>query len=461
MTYAIGEKMQIRLWWFIPLLLEILSVPGKANAQQAVLDNYIKDALVNNITLQQKNISLQQSMLALKEARSLYLPTTWLEGQYTVADGGRQINIPVGDLLNPVYSTLNQLTGTSKFPQIQNVSEQFLPNNFYDVRIKTTAPIYNPELKYNRQVREKQVAMQQHEVDIYKRELIRDIKQSYYAILMAEKAIHIYQSTLGVVNESLRLNQSLLANGKGLPAYVSRAEAEVKQVETQLSNARNEKEKAVAWFNALLNRDIGEPVIIADIQIAEIANNLNGKDDVTGREELKQMSALKDIRYNTLNLNKAYHAPRVGAFLDLAVQDFDWKLQQKSFFYLGGVQFTVPIFAGNRNLYKIQSAQQDIRSTELQTLDLKRKLEVSAFSSRNNARNNYNNYLLAIKQEESSTKYFKLIDRGYKEGVNTFIELLDARNQLTQSQIQKQLNYFRLLSAMADHERQTASININ
>jgi outer membrane protein TolC len=461
MTYAIGEKMQIRLWWFIPLLLEILSVPGKANAQQAVLDNYIKDALANNITLQQKNISLQQSMLALKEARSLYLPTTWLEGQYTLADGGRQINIPVGDLLNPVYSTLNQLTGTSKFPQIQNVSEQFLPNNFYDVRIKTTAPIYNPELKYNRQVREKQVAMQQHEVDIYKRELIRDIKQSYYTILMAEKAIHIYQSTLGVVNESLRLNQSLLANGKGLPAYVSRAETEVKQVETQLSNASNEKEKAVAWFNALLNRDIGEPVIIADIQIAEIANNLNGKDDVTGREELKQMSALKDIRYNTLNLNKAYHAPRVGAFLDLAVQDFDWKLQQKSFFYLGGVQFTVPIFAGNRNLYKIQSAQQDIRSTELQTLDLKRKLEVSAFNSRNNARNNYNNYLLAIKQEESSTKYFKLIDRGYKEGVNTFIELLDARNQLTQSQIQKQLNYFRLLSAMADHERQTASININ
>jgi outer membrane protein TolC len=461
MTYAIGKKMQIRLWWFIPLLLEILSVPGKANAQQAVLDNYIKDALANNITLQQKNISLQQSMLALKEARSLYLPTTWLEGQYTRADGGRQINIPVGDLLNPVYSTLNQLTGTSKFPQIQNVSEQFLPNNFYDVRIKTTAPIYNPELKYNRQVREKQVAMQQHEVDIYKRELIRDIKQSYYTILMAEKAIHIYQSTLGVVNESLRLNQSLLANGKGLPAYVSRAETEVKQVETQLSNASNEKEKAVAWFNALLNRDIGEPVIIADIQIAEIANNLNGKDDVTGREELKQMSALKDIRYNTLNLNKAYHAPRVGAFLDLAVQDFDWKLQQKSFFYLGGVQFTVPIFAGNRNLYKIQSAQQDIRSTELQTLDLKRKLEVSAFNSRNNARNNYNNYLLAIKQEESSTKYFKLIDRGYKEGVNTFIELLDARNQLTQSQIQKQLNYFRLLSAMADHERQTASININ
>lgn len=460
-AYYPAEEKQTGPGFLIWFALLILALPGKVKAQQGVLDNYIKEALENNITLQQKNISLQQSMIALKEARSLYLPTTWLEGQYTVADGGRQINIPVGDLLNPVYSTLNQLTGTSKFPQIENVSEQFLPNNFYDVRIKTTAPIYNPELKYNRQVREKQATMQQHEVDIYKRELIKDIKQSYYSILMAEKAIRIYQSALDVVRENLRLNQSLLANGKGLPAYVSRAESEVKQVETQISNARNEKEKAEAWFNALLNRNIGEPVMIADINIAEVAYELDKKDDVTGREELKQLNTLKDIRYHTLNLNKAYHAPRVGAFLDLAVQDFNWKLQQKSFFYLGGLQFTVPIYAGNRNLYKIQSAQQDIRSTELASVDLKRKLEVSAFHSRNNARNNYNNYLLAIKEEESSAKYFKLIDRGYKEGVNSFIELLDARNQITRSQIQKQLSYFRLLSAIADHERQTASIKLN
>lgn len=461
MIHQTAEEKQIRLWSLILLVLAIFAVPERAKAQQEVLDNYIKDALANNIVLQQKNISLQQSMLALKEARSLYLPTTWLEGQYTIADGGRQINIPIGDLLNPVYSTLNQLTGTSKFPQIQNVSEQFLPNNFYDVRIKTTAPIYNPELKYNKQVREKQVTMQQHEVDIYKRELIKDIKQSYYSILMAEKAIQIYQSSLGLVNENLRLNQSLLANGKGLPAYVSRAESEVKQVETQLSNARNEKEKAMAWFNALLNRDISEPVIIADIKLAEVPNTMDQKDDIAKREELKQLALMKDIQYNTLRLNKAYHAPRVGAFLDLAAQDFNWKMQQKSFFYLGGVQVTVPLFAGNRNLYKIDRTQQDIKSTELATQDLKRKLEVSAFSSRNNAKNNYNNYLLAIKQEESTTKYFKLIDRGYKEGINTFIELLDARNQLTQSQIQKELNYFRLLAALADHERQTASINLN
>ena len=445
------------------LLLLALIYTSAASAQQEILDDYVKEALANNLVLQQRNISLDQSLLALKEARGLYLPTTWLEGQYTIARGGRDINIPIGDLLNPVYSTLNQLTNSEKFPQVENVSEQLLPNNFYDVRIKTTMPIYNPELKYNKTVKEKQVALQQNEVDIYKRELVRDIKQSYYAILMAEKAIRIYQSTLALVNENLRLNQSLLANGKGLPAYVSRAETEVQQVETQLSNAKNEKQKAIAWFNALLNKDINESVMIADLKLADAGNTsmFDQADNISAREELKQMNIMKDIQYNSLKLNKAYHTPRVGAFLDLAAQDFNWNFQQKSLFYLGGVNVNVPIFAGNRNIYKIQRSELDLKSTDQATRDLKRKLEVSAFNSRNNARNNYNNYLLSIKQEESTTKYFKLIDRGYKEGINSFIELLDARNQLTQSQLQKELNYYRLLSALADYERQTSSFNIN
>ncbi|TAH05280.1 MAG: TolC family protein, partial [Sphingobacteriales bacterium] len=348
-------------------------------------------------------------------------------------------------------------------PQIENVSEQFLPNNFYDVRLKTTVPVYNPELKYNKSIHEKKVTMQENEVKIYKRELVREIKQSYYTILVADKAINIYSSTLSLVNENLRLNQSLLANGKGLPAYVSRAESEVRQVETQLSNSKNEKDKAIAWFNALLNRDVNAPVTIATIQIADAGNDamLQVNGNVSAREELKQMGVMKDIQTDALKLSKAYHTPRVGAFLDLAAQDFNFKVQQSSFFYLGGVQLTVPLFAGNRNLYKIKSAELDLKNTDFGTADLKRKLEVTAFNSGNNARNNYNNYLLAIQQETSATKYFKLIDRGYKEGINSFIELLDARNQLTQSQLQKELNYFRLLSAMADYERQTATYPIN
>ena len=122
---------------------------------------------------------------------------------------------------------------------------------------------------------------------------------------------------------------------------------------------------------------------------------------------------------------------------------------------------TIPIFAGNRNLNAIKQSELDTRSIDLQDKDLRQNLELAAFTSKSNAKNSYNNFLNSIKQEESSTKYFKLIDRGYKEGINNYIELLDARNQLTLSQLQKELTRYRLLAALADYERQTSSYNIN
>jgi outer membrane protein TolC len=103
----------------------------------------------------------------------------------------------------------------------------------------------------------------------------------------------------------------------------------------------------------------------------------------------------------------------------------------------------------------------DLKSVELTQQDTRRNLELAAFNSRSNARNSYNNFLSSLKQEEAAQKYFKLIDRGYKEGINNFIEMLDARNQLTQSQLQKELTRYRLLSALADYERQTSSYNLN
>jgi outer membrane protein len=446
------------------LFIILIACNQSASSQTAVpLDAYINEALANNLILQQKNITLEKSLLSLKEARSYFLPTTYFDGSYSLAQGGREITIPVGDLLNPVYQTLNQLTGSNKFPTIENVSEQLLPNNFYDLRIRTSVPLYNPALKYNRGIKEQEIKLKGNEIDIYKRELVREIKQSYYNILMADKAIHIYTSALNVVNENLRTNQSLLKNGKGLPAYVSRAESEVKSVETQLSNASNEKQKAIAYFNSLRNANLADSVILSEINLPEETQKAiqDYADNINGREELKSLAIAKDINYQTLKFNKAYHAPRVNAFLDLAAQDFNFKVNNSSFFYLGGVQLTVPIFAGNRNLYAIKQTEFDIQSNGLSDKHLRKNLELAAFNSKSNAKNSYNNFISSIKQEEAAQKYFKLIDRGYKEGINNFIEMLDARNQLTQSQLQKELTRYRLLAALADYERQTSSYTFN
>jgi outer membrane protein TolC len=120
----------------------------------------------------------------------------------------------------------------------------------------------------------------------------------------------------------------------------------------------------------------------------------------------------------------------------------------------------VPIFNGKRNLYKIEQARQDLAYTKLQQEQVANQLELGAFAARNNVLTALSNNIAATKQQQAAESYFKLIDRGRSEGTNTFIEWLDARNQLTNSQVQSQITRFKALIALADYERQTATANI-
>lgn len=423
---------------------------------------YLEQALRDNLVLQEKSVSLEKSLLALQTARSYFLPTTRFEGQYLLSKGGRTIDIPVGDLMNPVYQTLNQLTGSNNFPTVKNVSEQLNPNNFYDLRIRSSMPLYNPELKINRSIQEKQLVLQQTEIDTYKRELVRDVKTAYFNFLSASRAIGIFDNALRVVEENLRVNRSLLANGKGLPAYVSRAESELMQVENQLRSASNDRLNARAYFNFLLNKPLDDSIEIVEPDINLALSQLPSTEinDVSRREELKKLSIVRDINLQVLKMNQSFRAPRVNVFLDLAAQGFDFNVNRKSFYYLGGLQVQVPIFTGRRNLHAIAQTKLDGRSLQLSSEQASRQLQLAALVSRHAINTANSSYRTAIKQESAAAQYFKLIDRGYKEGVNSFIEFLDARTQLTNAQLQVAIQQYKVFAALADYERQIASYSI-
>ena len=442
-------------------VLLLLTIAVHESPAQEVPVNYINEALSSNMVLKQKSISLNKSLLAVKEAKSLFMPTTWFEGSYTIAKGGRSIDIPVGDLMNPVYRTLNQLTGSDKFPQIGNVSEQLNPNNFYDFRIRTTMPVYNPDLSINRTLQEQRSELSQIEVDIYRRTLVREVKVAYYNYLLAGKAIAIYENALELVNQNLRMNLSLVKNGRGLQAYVSRAEAEITLVLSQLQNARNNLQNAQAAFNFLLNKSFTEPIINND-QGDTVAIQLPQEPDadISRREELKSLTLSKAIHANQLRISKAFRQPRLNAFLDLASQGYNMNFDRKTLYYLGGLQLQVPIFSGGRNLYKIKQNSFDARAVEYNSINTIQQLELAAIVSRNNLKTSRDIYLSSLKQQEAVKQYFKLINRGYAEGVNSFIEFIDARNQVTTSMLQVVINRYKMLIAIADFEQQTASYSL-
>jgi len=450
--------------WVLVVMFVALNYMVTSAQQRQALDEYIEQGLQSNIVLQQKSIALEKAMYSLKIANGMFAPTVGLQGNYINGRGGRTISIPIGDLMNPVYATLNQLTGSNQFPQVENVNQTFFPNDFYDVRVRTTMPIVNSDLVYNRKIKTQQTELQDYEVTIYKRELIKDIKVSYFTYLAALEGIKIYQTALTRAEEGKRVNESLLKNGKGLPAYVLRSESEIESLRAQLVDAERQVANAKMYFNFFLNRDKDAEIITefeSEPLLALVPQWLEADLSTQKREELKQLQVLDNINQNVVKMNSLFWSPKLSGYLDVGAQSENFLYNSQSRYFLLGLQLDVPLFAGMTNRNKINQARLDLKNTQLSKIQVKNQLDLSTHQSHNALISAHQNYRSAQKQLEAAMSYQKLIDKGYKEGMNTFIESIDARNQLTSAQLLMAINQYKLLIAEANLERETANFQLN
>lgn len=446
--------------FYIGITLLSMTYIQLSNAQ-VNLQHYIAEGLDNNLVIRQRNLSLDKAMNALKAAKSMYLPSVSVDMTYTTASGGRMIYLPIGDMLNPVYATLNQLTQTQSFPQIENERINFLPRNYYDARVRAAMPIINTDIKHNQTVQQKIVLMQQTEVDIYKRELVMDIKQSYYNYLAALDAVKVYQNTLQLANEGKRVNQRLLDAGSGLPAYVVRAEAEIADAEAKLAEAEQQAANAQYYFNMLLNRDAESAIQVDDVvSNSKQQDALMLLDNVEQREEIDALEKQIDIQETLVKMNKQVFIPKLNAFVDVGSQAENMQFNRDAQYVMIGAQLSFPIFEGNRNRLKIRESKIAVTEAENQLAHVRQQLELALNVARNEVTSTYKSYQSANSQVEAASTYHRLIQRGFAEGVNTYIETIDARAQMTSAQLARNIAAYKYLSAIAKWERETSSYPI-
>jgi outer membrane protein TolC len=424
-------------------------------SQKSVLDEYVATAFQQNITLQQKSIQVEKAMIALKTAQSLYQPTVAFQGGYQSGEGGRSIAFPVGDLLNPVYSTLNALTKSTAFPQISNVETNFFPRDFYDVKVQTTMPLYNKDISYNKQIQEQSLSLQRDDVTLYKRELVKQIKTAYYNYLLSLGLVKVYENSLNLALEGKKVNEKLVANGKGLPAYLLRSDSEIATIQAQIAEATKQNQAAQYYFNFLLNRELR-----AEIRIDfEVEKAVAGVYSVTPgvREELSLLSKSINIQETVLKMNESFYLPKLNGFVNLGSQSTLGNISSKSGYYFLGLQMDIPIFSGKRNLYKVKQTQLDIASAK-NALDLSTKqFNMAAEIAQKNVQASIVSFQASTKSYEAASAYLRLIEKGYKEGVSTYLETVDARNQWMNATINYQLKQFNVLIAAAAYEREAAS----
>jgi outer membrane protein len=451
--------MESRVFSFLIAIGWIFFMPIRLLAQNP-LEQYLEEAMSQNITLQQQQISYQKAVLGFAMAKSYFYPSATLQGGYQTGGGGRTIDLPIGDLLNPVYQTLNQLTQSSSFPQIQNESITFLPVNYYDVSIKTSIPLLHTDLNHQKALQQEQIGMTLLEIERYKRILIQEVSIAYYQVLSAYQATLITKSALQLAESSEKVNVKLLESGKGLPAYVQRSKAEVAEANHQYIHSVNQLAKAKYYFNSLLNKEAEAEINLVDPTQAELASAMQWTEQqalsVSKREELALLQSILKQRSIAIQKEKQYVIPQVYAFGQFGAQAEGLRIHANAPYYLVGVQLEWSLFAANRNKHKIRQSQYEWKGSQLALEKAKVDLQLAAKIAFDALQTAIAQYHSAQAQLEAASTYKRLIDKGYEAGIHSHLETLDARNAWTRASLAEVISKFQVLIAKVTLDRELA-----
>jgi outer membrane protein TolC len=227
-----------------------------------------------------------------------------------------------------------------------------------------------------------------------------------------------------------------------------------------LITAKQNEISAKQYFNFLLNKPLQSEINVDNLTATPIENQL-GNNEISKREEILKLKSAQAINENVVKLNKSYLVPKIGTFIDLGLQAFDWEFNDKSRYYLFGISLDWNVFSFGKNNYKTKQAQADQDYLQSQEKYVEQQLKTQLSVSKNNFQVALANYEASKAQLITSDKYYSDIQRMYTERQVIFIELLDAQNQLINAQLQSNISLYDTWIKYAEIERANASFKLN
>lgn len=448
------------------LLLGLIFTIFSANAQRSgILESYVQEGLNNNLSIKQESLEIRKAAEAINQARALFYPQATFSPTYSYAAGGRRLNFPIGDLLNPVYKSLNELSGNSKFPtNLENVNVLLAPTNFHDTKVAIQYSIYNPEIKYNYLIQKNLLSAQEAKKRVVENELRYSIETAYFQYLQTLDAVRILESSRNVLDELVRLNKKLVSNNTMTRDVVFSSEYEVSKLAQQRSELNKNTKIAAAYFNFLLNKPLSE-AIIADTNLvkAETFNydgmvalsELTGK-AVANRQELKQLDLSIEASENSVRLHQMA-AARPSLFVggNVGFQGYGYTFKDQAYM-VGQVGLQWNLFKGFERKSKIQAAKIQTDLLKTKQTEIEKQIELQATQAFYDLAATREAQQAAMDGSLKAGQYFRVIDSKYRNGNVLMIEYIKAQNDVMMAQLQQSVTKYDVLIKKAMLDKITA-----
>ncbi|MFQ3608132.1 MAG: TolC family protein [Chloroherpetonaceae bacterium] len=435
------------------MLLTTLIVGASALPAQT-LDDYICEGLAKNLAYRQQRLALAQSDESVSEARGGFLPSITLNARATELYGNV---INLGNLINPAYATLNQLTGSNVFPTNLDIR---LPLQ-RETKLELRQPLIQPKVLFNYQIKAHLRDATEAETEAKARELVAQIKVAYLNYAKTLKVVELYAETVSLLEENVRVNQSLVKNEKATLDALYRAEAELADVKQGQADALRLNEASRQFFNFLLDRPLASPIaLVSDTAFASLSLDALQR-SATKREELKQIQSGIAATEKVVSLSTADFFPTLSLGVDYGFQGNRYDFSSDQDFATVSLVAQWNIFNGFQDKAKREQAKIETNRLNTRYKELESQIALQVRTTYDDATVAQQNIAVAEARLRAAEASFNLVSKKYAQGQVSQVEFLDSRTAFTNASINAVITRYDAYIKQAELERAAATLNLS
>ena len=317
--------------------------------------------------------------------------------------------------------------------------------NTWSAGITASMPLVNAQLWKSLKISDQDVELAVEAARSSRLEMVNQVKQAYFACLLAKEAFEVYKSVYENALENYQLTEMKYNAKRASELELTRAKTTLANAIPDVYNAESSVILSLWQLKAVMGVDLDENIDVAET-LENYADSMLGDLAASGdslslenNSTMRQLAIQAEQLANTIKLQQYANIPTLSlAFsynFNAMTNDFNFSEYRWSPYSYVGVTLSIPIFAGGKRHSAIRQAKVQAAELNVQRADTERQLKIAIRQNLNQMETAMKSYGASQTALVSAQKAYDITAKSYEVGSSTLTDLNDAQLALTQSQL--------------------------
>lgn len=387
-------------------------------------------------------------------------------------EGGGGMSGMMASILDPISYYIQQLyagTGVPFVPYVPPATTSDSSSdggievgrwNTYNAGISATMPLVNAQLWKSLAISGESVDVAVEKARSSRLEMVNQVKQAYYGVLLAKEAHQVYESVYRNAVQNLELTNKKYNASRASELDLARAKTTVANAVPDVFNSENAIYLSLWQLKAVMGIDLETDIDVKD-SLLVYSGAMNGvlrEEDwsLEGNSALRQLELQADQLAKTVQMQRYGYLPTLSlAFsysMNAMTNDFKFSEYHWTPFSYVGLSLNIPIFSGGQRLNDIRQTRVQSNQLAIQKENTERQLRIAIRQSLSTMETAVKSHESALDALESAQKAYDIAAKSYEVGRSTLTDLDAAQLALTQAQLSASTAIYNYLVAKASLE---------